>query len=202
MPTVQIATFLASDEFVANPEIFRAPVDVIKTTDGHIGSYYGFQVEESKTGYFVTVWESYEHHQRLIADPSYGTLLQALKPASAGQFIKNHIEAKVDPTAALSSPAVEFVTFTLKDPGSAEKLVSLLEDLAKGLDIAVGEHPPCFWGQSKEDHQKYLLVVGWDTVAAHWEAVKEGSALRPIVVAISEIANLEIGHSLLKNDTD
>jgi hypothetical protein len=37
MPTVQIATFLASDEFVANPEIFRAPVDVIKTTDGHIG---------------------------------------------------------------------------------------------------------------------------------------------------------------------
>ncbi|KAJ6559106.1 hypothetical protein DFH09DRAFT_1161925 [Mycena vulgaris] len=166
MPTVQIATFPVSDAFLSNPTIFKAPLDVIKTADGHLSSFYGLQVEDQKTGYFVSVWESYR------------SLIEALKPAAAGKLERHH-----------------FVVFTLKPEVSPEKLVPLLEDLGKGLDTSVGAHPPCLWGPSTEDKTKYLLVVGWDTVAAHWEAVKEGTDLHKIVVAIGAVADISIGHS-------
>ncbi|KAJ7675738.1 hypothetical protein DFH06DRAFT_946602, partial [Mycena polygramma] len=164
MPTVQIATFPVSDAFVSKPEIFKAPMEVIKTADGHISSFYGLQVEDAKTGYFVSVWDSYEHHQKLVADPSYASVIEALKPAVTGKLQRNHITVAGDVDAALSSPAVEFVVFTVKPEASGEKLVTLLEELGEGLDVAAGAHPPCFWGQSVEDKNKYLLVVGWDTV--------------------------------------
>ncbi|KAJ7761592.1 hypothetical protein DFH07DRAFT_918321 [Mycena maculata] len=202
MPTVQIGTFPVSEAFLSKPEIFKAPLDVIKTSDGHISSFYGSQVEDGKTGYFVSVWESYEHHQKLIGEPSYANLIEALKPAAAGKLDRNHFNVTGDADTALSSPAVEFVVFTLKADSSADKLVPLLEDLAKALNIATGAHPPCMWGQSIENKSKYLLIVGWDTVAAHWEAVKEGTDLHKIVVSITGQADLTIGHSHITKHKD
>ncbi|KAJ7134708.1 hypothetical protein C8R44DRAFT_870310 [Mycena epipterygia] len=200
MPTVQIATFPVSEAFIAQPDVFKAPLDVIKTADGHISSYYGLQVEDGKTGYFVSVWESYGHHQKLIGEPNYASLVEALKPAAAGKLQRDHFDVAGDANTALSAPAVEFVTWTLKGDGTPEKLIPLLEDLAKGLDTAAGAHPPCLWGPSieVEDKSKFLLVAGWDSVAVHWEAVKEGTELHKIVGSILAIADLTIGHSLMK----
>ncbi|KAJ7505226.1 hypothetical protein B0H11DRAFT_2272779 [Mycena galericulata] len=198
MPTIQIATFPVSEAFTSKPEIFEAPLTVISTADGHISSFYGAQVEDPKIGYFVSVWESYEHHQKLISDPNYASLVEGLKPAAAGKFERNHINVNGDVNTALSSPAVEFVVFTLKAEGSTDKFVSLMGDLAKGLDTSAGEHPPCAWGQSVEENNRYLLIVGWDTVAAHWEAVKEGTALHKVIGAILEHADLTIGHAHIK----
>jgi len=195
MPCLQIASFPVSDAFLSNPGIFKAPLNAIKTADGHISSFYGLQVEDGKTGYFLSVWESYEHHQKFIQEPSYANLIETLKPAVSGKLERDHINVAGDVDTALSSPAVEFVIFTLKADGSAEALTSLLEELGKGLDVAVGAHPPCAWGQSVEHKSKFLLVVGWDTVAAHWEAVKEGTALHGTIVQIKALADLSIGHS-------
>ncbi|KAJ7366959.1 hypothetical protein DFH08DRAFT_836081 [Mycena albidolilacea] len=155
-------------------------------------------IEDKKTGYFVSVWESYELHQKLIKDPSYAGIVEKLKPAVSGKFERDHITVSKDPNAALSSPAVEFVAFTLKDGASAEKFSALMEELGKGLDLAAGAHPPSVWGQSIEEKNKYLLVVGWDTVESHWEAVKEGTGLYTTVGQIKEVADLTIGHSHVK----
>ncbi|KAF7346426.1 hypothetical protein MSAN_01870500 [Mycena sanguinolenta] len=197
MPSIQIAHFPVSDTFVSNPDIFKAPLDIIKGAEGHKGSYYGLQIEDKKTGYFVSVWDSYEAHQKVIKDPNYAGIIEALKPAVSGPFERHHINVSSDPTAALTAPAVEFVVFTLKD-GAADKLTPLMEELGAGADTAAGAHPPCAWGQSVEDKNKFLLVIGWDTVQAHWDAVKEGTALHGIVVKIKEFADLWIGHSHMK----
>ncbi|KAJ7459934.1 hypothetical protein FB451DRAFT_1182208 [Mycena latifolia] len=165
--TDSIATFPVSEAFLSNPEIFKAPLDVIKTADGHIRYYL-------PSNSVAQVWQSYEHHKKLIGEPSYTSLIEALKPAAAGKLERHHVDIAGDANTALSSPATEFVVFTVKPEGSPEKLVPLLEELGKGLDISVGAHPPCMWGPSIEDKTKFLLVVGWDTVEAHWEAVKEG----------------------------
>ncbi|KAJ7175941.1 hypothetical protein C8R46DRAFT_1080126 [Mycena filopes] len=196
MPTIQIATF--AQNFSSNPEAFKAPLEQIKTADGHIGSFYGVQVEDNKIGYFISVWESYEHHQKLTQDASYKKLIEVLKPAAAGGFERNHINVTADPNVALTSPAVEVVLFTLKAGTTAEQVTPLLEELAKGLDAAVGAHAPCVWGQSIEDKSKFLLVVGWDTVEAHWEAVKEGTSLHKVVGSIVPLADLSIGHTHIK----
>ncbi|KAJ7069763.1 hypothetical protein C8F01DRAFT_527375 [Mycena amicta] len=201
MPCIQIAGFPISEAFVSSPDTFKAPLDVIKTAQGHIKSYYGVQVEDKQSGYFVSVWETYEDHLKLIAEPGYQSLVQILRPATidSSKFNRNHIDVSTDPLAALSSPAVEFVVFTLKNgPTDADKLVPLLTELESGLNAAAGAHPPCIWGQSREDKSKFLLVVGWDTVEAHWEAVKEGTGLHATVGKIASLADLVIGHSHVK----
>ncbi|KAJ7095800.1 hypothetical protein B0H15DRAFT_71903 [Mycena belliarum] len=195
MPTLQIATFPVSEAFLSNPEIFKAPMDVIKTAEGHISSFYGLKVEDKKSAYFVTVWESYEHHKRLIGESGYATIIEALKPAVAGKLERYHIDVTADANTTLSAPASEFVVFTLKPDATPEKLVPLLEELGKGLDTAAGAHPPCMWAQSIEDKTKFLLIVGWDTVEAHWEAVKEGTELHATVGKIVAVADLVIGHA-------
>ncbi|KAJ7259521.1 hypothetical protein B0H12DRAFT_1232001 [Mycena haematopus] len=198
MPSIQIATFPVSEAFGSSPDTFKAPMDLIKVADGYKGSFYGLQVEDPKTGYFVSVWESYELHQKLVKDPSYASIIETLRPAVAGNFERHHINVTSDPITALSAPAVEFVVFTLKAGESDEKLSSLLEELGKGADAATGAHPPCAWGQSVEDKNKYLLIIGWDTVEAHWEAVKEGTSLHAIVGKIKGVADLALGHSHVK----
>ncbi|KAF7298999.1 hypothetical protein MIND_00848100 [Mycena indigotica] len=164
-------------------------------------SFYGPQVENKETAYFVSVWKSYEDHAKLIADPSYKTVIEGLRSATtdSAQFSRNHIDVSKDPLTALSSPAVEFVLFTLKNgEADADKLVPLLTELESGLNVATGAHPPCVFGQSREDKSKFLLVVGWDTVEAHWEAVKEGTGLHTTVGKIAALADLSIGHSHVK----
>ncbi|KAK7048435.1 hypothetical protein R3P38DRAFT_2869335 [Favolaschia claudopus] len=200
MPAIQIniATFPSSDAFASNPDMLKAPVDMIKSADGHKASFYGIQVEDNKKGYFVSVWESHDHHRKLVESPNYASIIEKLKPTISGQFERNFINISHDPLPALSSPAVEIVTFTLKSGSSAEQLTPLMEELGKGLDTATGAHPPCAWGQSVEDKNKVLLIVGWDTVEAHWEAVKEGTGLHATIVKIKDVADLSIGHSHVK----
>ncbi|KAF7288539.1 hypothetical protein HMN09_01382900 [Mycena chlorophos] len=212
MPTIQVAQFPVSSDFQAAPQKFASSLDIIKTADGHIRfaplSYYGVQVEDEKNAYFIsgdncrcTVWESYEHHAKLIAEPSYKTLIESLRPATADstKFSRHHIDISTDALTALSSPATEIVVFTLKNgAGDADAMAPLMEELKAGLDAAVGAHPPCFFGQGREEKNKFVLVVGWDTVAAHWEAVKEGTSLHATVQKIAAIADIGIGHSLLK----
>ncbi|KAJ7695638.1 hypothetical protein B0H17DRAFT_1054959 [Mycena rosella] len=202
MPAIQIASFPASDAFLealaSDPEKIKAPLTGLLAAKGHTGSFFGLQVENGKTVYFVSVWESLEAHQAFTKDPNYGELIEKIKPAAAGPMERHHIDIKADAGTALASPATEFVVFTLKAGGTADKLVPLLEELGKGLDIAAGAHAPCVWGQCVEDKTKFLLIVGWDTVAAHWEAVKEGTDLHKTVGKILAVTDLSIAHSLLK----
>ncbi|KAJ7644221.1 hypothetical protein FB45DRAFT_736479 [Roridomyces roridus] len=164
MPFVQIVHFPVS-QATANQDLFKAPLEAIKAAEGHTSSYYGVQVEDADRAYFVSVWESYEHHQKLVNDPSYSTLVEGLRAASIDSNYERHqIKISGDVLKALSAPAVEVVLFTLQPGGSAEKYEALMGDLAKGLDKADGEHPPCAWAQTVEDKTKYQLIVGWDTV--------------------------------------
>ncbi|KAJ6605677.1 hypothetical protein B0H10DRAFT_1886594 [Mycena sp. CBHHK59/15] len=165
MPTVQISKFPVSEAFVNGSESFKGPLDLLQSADGHVSSFYGTQVEDAKNAYFITVWDSFEHHNKLPGDPNFPNILEGLKQAAAGKPERNQFQvaAGVDPNTALSAPATELVIFTLKADGSAEKLVPLLEELAKGLDKAVGAHPPCLWGASIETSGNFVLVVGWDT---------------------------------------
>ncbi|KAJ7784476.1 hypothetical protein B0H16DRAFT_1492642 [Mycena metata] len=198
MPAIQIISFPVSEEFSSKPELFQAPLEAIKTADGHISSFYGVQVEDVKKGYFISVWQSYEHHQKLVQQASYKSVIEGLKPAAGGDSDRNHINVAADPITALTSPALEVVVFTLKEGSTAEQLTPLFEELGKGLDAAVGSHAPCVWGQSIENRSKFLLVVGWDTVEAHWEAVKEGTSLHTTIGKIVALADLSIGHSHVK----
>ncbi|KAJ7695637.1 hypothetical protein B0H17DRAFT_1198422 [Mycena rosella] len=202
MPTVQTVSFPASDAFLEalsnDPDKIKDPLTGLLGAKGHISSFYGLQVEDKKIVYFVSVWESLEARQAFTKDPSYAELIEKIKPAAAAPLERHHIDVKGDAKTAFVSPVTELVVFTLKPEGTPEKVVPLFEELAKGLDAAVGARPPCMWGQSIDDKTKFLVHVGWDTVAAHWEAVKEGTDLNKTVGKLGALADFSLGHSRLK----
>ncbi|KAK7022259.1 hypothetical protein R3P38DRAFT_3195642 [Favolaschia claudopus] len=112
---------------------------------------------------------------------------------------RDHINVSVDFNPAFSAPAVEYGVLTLKPGQSADKLASLGGELVKMLDAATGVHAPTLWGQSIEDGNKFLLVVGWDSLEAHQAAVSGGS-FSGIITQLTEIAELSVKHAHMKKN--
>ncbi|KAJ7848873.1 hypothetical protein B0H14DRAFT_2767090 [Mycena olivaceomarginata] len=197
MPLIQLATFSASEEFASSTDIFKEPVNLITGAEDYKGSFYGLQVEDKKTGYFISVWESSEHRQKLVKDASYAGITEKLKPAVAGQFETVHANVSCDPNPALSAPVVAVGILTLKAGGSADKLRSLLEELGERADTVAGARPPCIRGQSIEDKSKFLVAIGWDSLEIHMQLIKGGSN-SALFDQIRAEADFSMGHSHLK----
>lgn len=124
--------------------------------------------------YLQSVWETYEHHKKLIDHKDYGGLVQILKQAASGKLEMQHINFDGDSTLALTSPATEFVTFKPK-PDSEEKLVSSFKTLGGELIKAPSCHRVVF-GESREHKGTFMTAIGWDSVeVCHYsEMVEKG----------------------------
>ncbi|KAJ7935980.1 hypothetical protein B0H13DRAFT_1589934, partial [Mycena leptocephala] len=128
-------------------------------------SFHGMQVDDDKTEYLVTVWQSADHCASFVQGAAYPDFLAALKPAAAGELELHHVHAgSVDPSVALSAPTTEFVLFTLKAGVTMAEISPLFEELARGLDAAKGARPPCLWAPTRDSANQVLVFVGWDTV--------------------------------------
>nr|GAT60267.1 predicted protein [Mycena chlorophos] len=200
MPTIQIATFPVTAEFHSAPQTFAASLDIIKTADGHIQSFYGVQTENDKQGYFISVWESFEKQAALRASPNYKVVVEALRSTTSDRekFSRHNIDVSTNAVKALSSPAAEIVIFTLNGEGDAPALTEILNELTAKLDVAPGAVPPAYFGQSREDKTKFVLVAGWESLQAHQDAVKEGTDPHSSIAKIRAVAQPVIGHSHLK----
>ncbi|KAF7340589.1 hypothetical protein MSAN_02130400 [Mycena sanguinolenta] len=196
MPAIQITTVPTS------PDVFKASTDLIKAAPGHQSSFYGLKVEDEKIGYFVSVWDTHEH---LAANPHHAAIIKPLAGNPQWHIDALNINITTDPLPALSSPAVEFAVFTLQAPDEAtatqnqKRITELLKALGSGLDLAAAAHPPCFWGQSGEDENKFVMIVGWESVEAHIEFAMAGN-LGEIVREIKTFARVSISHSNMTKD--
>ncbi|KAJ7256877.1 hypothetical protein B0H12DRAFT_1232777 [Mycena haematopus] len=198
MPFIEIVTVPVSDAFIANPESFKESLRGIKTVEGYQSAFHGMQIEDKKTGYFVSVWTTYEHREKLISDPKYAGLVEKLKAAFAGPPVRHHIHFTGDPTAALSAPVTVLGVATLKAGESPEKMAALGKEFAEALDATAGTHKPAVYGQSIEDKNKFFLITGWDSVEAH-KAMVDGGSLKPIASQILAIVDFSAGHAILQN---
>ncbi|KAK7048584.1 hypothetical protein R3P38DRAFT_2870280 [Favolaschia claudopus] len=190
MVAIQITSFPASDAFIANPEIVKEPMELIKTADGYKGSVYGIKVEDKRTGYLVSIWESFEHREKLSQNPAFAGFGDKVKAALNGPLVRDHFDFSGSLEPALSAPIVEIVTFTLKPGASVEKLTSILAEVQKAGGGAPGLQGPAIMGQSVEDPSKLFVIVGWDSVEAHTTYVSQNpqAALRDQIFALAEPA--------------
>ncbi|KAK7039883.1 hypothetical protein R3P38DRAFT_3391249 [Favolaschia claudopus] len=205
MPTViQRITFTASSSFTSDPNVFNAALQILKKAPGFIGSFHGLQIDDGKTGYFITVWSSPEHFSSFAQPtsfPAYTQFLDTLKPyAVNGKLETHHVYTPdtIDPHTALRAPITELVLFKFKPGVTLAQIGPLYDELGVGLDRAKGSHPPCFWAVSKESNEDEVLVfVGWDTVEEHWDAVKEGTELHAVIQKLLEKSSFVLGHAKL-----
>ncbi|KAJ7791947.1 hypothetical protein B0H14DRAFT_2933742 [Mycena olivaceomarginata] len=195
MFTIQRIAFTASTSFASDANIFSVPLEIVRSTPGFVSAFRGLQIDDGKTGYFITVWQSAEDYASFAQGDAYSDFLAALRPAATGELEVHHVHADaVNPTTALSAPATELVLFTLKTGVTPAEIFPLFDDLARGLNAASGAHPPCVWAPSKASGNHILVFVGWDTVEAHWDAVKEGTELHSVIQLLLKKSDFALGH--------
>lgn len=153
--------------------------------------YYGVQHEDKATAYHLigrlfpvrsyfpitygfcsSVWESYEHHEKLMNDattyPKLTGSVAAVFDKSKGPITMLHIKTTDEPYKALEAPVVEIATFTLHEGKS--DLKSELEGYVKTLADAVNtktEADGVFhasWGPVREKDNAFVLFIGWASV--------------------------------------
>ncbi|KAJ7822210.1 hypothetical protein B0H14DRAFT_3470968 [Mycena olivaceomarginata] len=199
MPAIQRITFPVSDAFLSDHNIFKSATDIVNTSAGYMSSFYGLQIEDKKTGYFVTVWQSSVPFNAFAEGTTYTNFMNTLQQAASGDLESHYVDVNtVDPCIPLSAPVTEFVIFTMKEGIQSSDTYDLFERLTRGLDTSEGAHPPSYWGSSRNRAGNHILVyVGWDTVEAHWEAVKEGTELHGVVQDLLKQADVHIGHAQL-----
>jgi hypothetical protein len=109
------------------------------------------------------VWETYEHHQKLIDAPHYSKVLDSAKPLSVGEFQIQHIPVDVDPTAAVTAPITEFGYLKTKE-GKDKECLDILRASQEAMSTSKGVHLPAAWGEIMENAGQYLALVGWESL--------------------------------------
>ncbi|KAJ7800301.1 hypothetical protein B0H14DRAFT_2900200 [Mycena olivaceomarginata] len=198
MFTIQRIAFTVSTSFTSDANIFgyyNFQHIFNRSTPGFVSAFRELQIDDGKTGYLITVWQSGEDYASFAQGGVYSDFQAALRPAATGEFEVHHVHAgAVNPTTVLSTPATEVVLFTLKTGVTPAEISPLFDDLARGSNAASGAHPPCVWAPSKVSGNHILVFVGWDTVEAHWDAVKEGTELHSAIQLVLKKSDFVLGH--------
>ena len=109
------------------------------------------------------VWETYEHHQKVMESPQYSKVLDLAKPLSVGDFQIQHIPVDVDPTAAFTAPITEFGYLKPKE-GKDKECLGILQESGDLVCAAKGVRPPALWGEIREDPGQYRGSIGWESL--------------------------------------
>ncbi|KIJ61733.1 hypothetical protein HYDPIDRAFT_115547 [Hydnomerulius pinastri MD-312] len=193
LPTTEIIIFDASEEFQSDPSIATAAFNIVLKAAGvQAPAYYGLQIENPKTGYIFLNWDSLEHHQAIINDPSYPELLAALKPSIGGELKMNHVQFSA-PTVAFEKPVTEVLVLTLKAPenrATVEEILTKISEVSEKMLV---------FGKTVEEENKYILVGGWPTVEAHWETVAKPDVAAALTKLYSLASKDHLFHSKLSS---
>ncbi|KAJ3500153.1 hypothetical protein NMY22_g19356 [Coprinellus aureogranulatus] len=195
MPVVEIATFPASEAFIADPTLLNGPItNILAKADGFISAYVGLQVEDRKTAYLVVVWQSLEAHQKLIADPIYPELGAQLKPALAGAINIQHVEFAGDATVAFNAPVTEVAIAKLKEGKAKEDFVAFIPTIVETSKAVPGIHGPGAYGEVIEEQRSFYLVLGWESVEAHKAVVSSGGPGKEVVAKFLDLVDMTVVH--------
>ncbi|TDL27066.1 hypothetical protein BD410DRAFT_783226 [Rickenella mellea] len=170
-------------------------VAILKEQDGCKRVFYGSQVEDPTTGYWVIEWDTIEKHKEFQASEGYKAFVEGGK--DVGKVVKMlHVplEPADDYTGAFTAPVTEISLTTLKPGVEAkdfEATVNIIYGAAKGtVDGSVS-------GKTVENEREYVLVYGWKSVQLHKDAISPPQA-QEILAVLYKQADLDVKHATLK----
>jgi hypothetical protein len=110
----------------------------------------------------VVVWETLDHHKKVMSHDSYPALVSLTAPAHAGPLDMLHFEVSEDPTTALTSPVTYFTYFTLNEGKTREGFKSFLDsaNIPQHFDV----NQKIYYGWCVERSELSIVFLGWASV--------------------------------------
>ncbi|KAI0747599.1 hypothetical protein C8Q80DRAFT_1167585 [Daedaleopsis nitida] len=183
LPTVEIVCAPATDAVRTDPhnrELVKTTFSILQQQEGLQRIYYGLQLEDQKTCYHFVVWETLEHHQKLMSNPeTYPKLTGSVGPIFEGGASKIemiHVKPTTEPFRAFEAPALELAVFTLLEGQPMSALEEIVGDLVKAVSTGEPEVIHASWGHVVEKADQLALFIGWTSVEAHWSTVNGNPA--------------------------
>ncbi|KAF8885684.1 hypothetical protein CPB84DRAFT_1733897 [Gymnopilus junonius] len=201
MPVIEIASWVPSKAYLADPTILKPALDFLKTVDGCKDVYTGV-AEEQSTLFLFVVWESFAHHKALINNPEYPQVIGlgpsiASKEEGGSGVTVYHVEFINPFEPSQSAPTTEILAITLKEGKTKEDLTNVVNTMSAKINAENPKHAPVTWGQTLEDEQKFYLTIGWDSSDAHRQIIGDASFL-PILTDLRATAVLKMVHVSFK----
>ncbi|TFK86249.1 hypothetical protein K466DRAFT_600476 [Polyporus arcularius HHB13444] len=203
-PTVELVYGPATELVRQDPhnkDVVATPFSVLKAQEGLIKIYYGVQHEDKVTAYHVIVWESYEHHKKLMDDtttyPKLTGSVESVFDKSKGPVTMLHVDTTNEPYKAFEAPVVEIATFTLREGQSKSELEGLVKTLADAINANEPGTNGAFhasWGPAREKDNAFVLFIGWSSVDAHWNLVKSDPGAIALIGRCRAISDVEVVH--------
>lgn len=167
-----------------------------------------------------TVWESYEHHEKLMNDkatyPKLTGSVEAVFDKSKGPTTMLHVNTTNEPYKAFEAPVVEIALFTLHEGKSKSELEGLVKTLADAVNTKAGTDGVfhASWGLVREKENVVALFIGWTSVdvcslsvsirhpilisacrtQAHWDLVKSDPGAIEIIGKCKAISDIAMAH--------
>ncbi|KAF4617764.1 hypothetical protein D9613_006147 [Agrocybe pediades] len=195
MPVIEIASWTASDAYLADPKVLQPGIDYLKNVDGCISAYSGVAEEDGKTLYLLNIWETLEHHQTLMKRPGYPSVLGFDPSVGEGTFTINHVEFIQDYKPAIDAPCTELLVFNLKEGKSTEDLYHGIDGIASKVHEINAQYAPVAYGEALEkDDRRVYALLGWDSKAKHLELTAGVAYFKPWVEKLREASAFKMVH--------
>ncbi|EPQ54472.1 hypothetical protein GLOTRDRAFT_121619 [Gloeophyllum trabeum ATCC 11539] len=197
-PVVEFVYFTASDAYKADDSLIDSAVSAVVRAPGSQNLFRGIQTEDGATLYIAVAWDSITSHENLIKNeaeytPLVSVLQRAIAPSAAMAMLHAEFNDHAAAVRALADPATELAFFTLKSPDEAAVLPAKMAALEKELEHAPGRRSYT-WGKVVEKEDQILLIIGWDSVEAHWDALKVDKPFADAVASAKESVNIDLVH--------
>jgi hypothetical protein len=165
VPTTELVIFDTTEAVRNDRSILKPAFEMVAKSNGiQMPAYVGTQIENPGKGYVFMNWNSLAHHQAMLASPSYGALLEALKPAYGGWSKMYHVNFNANPIA-LQQPVTEVLLLTIKNPSNRTEVFEILTKISDSTKKML------VFGPALEDANLIIVVGGWRSVEAHWQMV-------------------------------
>ncbi|KAI6030657.1 hypothetical protein F5J12DRAFT_302549 [Pisolithus orientalis] len=195
----EILHFTASEEVMSGRANLNRVRELLSKAEGLNQSYFGPETEDPSVLFIVNDWKSKDAHTKFLDSLEGAAFKPALSPLSSSPIV-HHFAEFDEVKSRLQAPITEFVTLTLKADNKMEELKPLVQDLhekLKGSKMFYGSS----WAPIANESNMYHGILGWDTVEAHWDAVKDGPP-KAVVDEFKKIANLWLVHAALQSLTE
>ncbi|KAG9227180.1 hypothetical protein PLEOSDRAFT_1106206 [Pleurotus ostreatus PC15] len=191
-PTTSWLGFVTTEEYRANPQAMNDELRELATAAGCRRVYHGVQHEDPEFGYLVPMWPSAEARKaaRESKDDADHQALLASKVGVIGEAMGVDFES--NPSPVFEAGIVEVAMMELNEGKTAADVAPYLNEIiaTKGVGIVAGT-----WGTSDQNERRLVLIVGWESLAAHQTAVAGATdSLKAAMASIQDIGTLKVNH--------